>query len=193
MTMPEPATVSRDDEELIARSLEGDDQAKADLFLKYQASITRWAGHIVKRAEDAQDIAQDVFLKIFQGLPEYRGESKFSVWVYRITFNLSVNFLQRVQKRHVPLEEFHHASLESEPLSVHEERLERETRQEAALAALEHLPLHYRMVLNLYYFQDYSYEDISRTLNLPLNTVKTHLRRAKALLAEQAGGGAPPH
>jgi len=186
MEMVNLPSTFQEDRELIARSLQGDEQAKADLFLKYQGAITRWAGRIVKGSEEAQDIAQEVFLKIFQGLPEYRGESKFSVWLYRITYNLSVNFLQRVQQRQVPLEDHHTDRLASAPPSAHQERAEEESRNERALAAIDRLPLHYKMVITMYYFQDFSYEDISQTLNIPLNTVKTHLRRAKMMLAEKA-------
>lgn len=172
-----------DEQGLIARSRQGDREAQAALFSRYQEAVVRWAERVVKRTEDAQDIAQDVFLKVFQHLPKYRGESAFSVWIYRITYNLSLNFLQRVQRRQVPLEDHHLEGLTADSPISDPGGLVASARDEAALAAIQQLPPHYQLVITLYYFEDRSYQDIADILNIPLNTVKTHLRRAKALIA----------
>lgn len=160
---------------LIERSRNKDEAAQSELFAKYRPQVYHWALRMVRRVEDAQDVMQEVFLRAFRGLPEYRGESKFSVWLYRITYNLSLDWLTRKRKEHVSFEEEIHSPAEEAP-ALEDERV---------LAELEKLPARYSMVLTFYYLRGMSYQEISDMLKLPINTVKTHLRRAKDLLRER--------
>ncbi len=161
-----------DEKKLVERIREKDEDARTELVARYQPQVYRWALKMVRQVEDAQDIMQEVFIRAFRGLPQYRGESKFSVWLYRITYNLSLDRLTRKRREHVPFEEEIHSPAE-EPL---------ESSREEIAAALEKLPIRYQMVLTFYYMREMSYQEIADMLNVPINTVKTHLRRAKQML-----------
>jgi len=170
-----------EDRRLIERSREKDEVAFASLLQKYRSMVFHWALRFVERSEDAQDIVQEVFLKVFLGLRQYRGESKFSVWLYRITYNMSMNWLSRFRRDHLPLDEEALSRPDEPSLSIQSgpspERLNPKT-----LAAIDKLPPHYRIVMVLYFAKGFTYQQISSTLNIPINTVKTHLRRAKLML-----------
>lgn len=167
------------EESLVERSRGRDADAFARLVIKYRATVFRWALGVVNRSEDAQDVVQEVFLRVFRGLPEYRGESKFSVWLYRITYNMSLNWLARKREDLVPFEEELHSVPKREP-AISAGEMQKE---------LDNLPAHYRVVLVLYYFRGMNYSEIARTLGVPINTVKTHLRRAKGILGKRMAGG----
>ena len=177
-----PTSGQADEQDLIRKSQAGDVESFGKLFLRYESAVIRWAQGMVKGTDDAKDIAQDVFLKVFQGLPEFRGDSKFSVWLYRITYNLSMTYLDKIKKGGVSLDEAHAPDpVAPDPAAT----TFKEQMEERTLRALEELPPHYRMVLTFYFFNDMSYEEIANTLNIPLNTVKTHLHRAKELLRKR--------
>jgi len=167
------------EESLVERSRGRDADAFARLVIKYRATVFRWAMGVVNRSEDAQDVVQEVFLRVFRGLPEYRGESKFSVWLYRITYNMSVNWLARKREDLVPFEEELHSVPKREP-AISTGEMQKE---------LDNLPAHYRVVLVLYYFRGMNYSEVARTLGVPINTVKTHLRRAKRILGKRMASG----
>lgn len=172
------------DRELIRRAQAGSAEALSELVLRYQARVVAWAAGVVRSADDARDVAQEVFLRVFRSLPGYRGESEFSTWIWRITFNLSLNWRERVLGRFVPLGEAAEAAL-PDPGPSPEELLATARRAEAVRAAVLRLPAHFQVVIVLHYFRGLGYEQVAAALRLPVNTVKTHLSRAKARLRRE--------
>jgi len=172
------------DRELVRRARAGSRQALTDLILRYQSKVVQWAARIVRSADDARDVSQEVFLRVFRSLPEYRGESEFSTWVWRITFNLSLNWRERIMGRFLPLGEEAEAAL-PDPGPGPEELLRAARRSEAVRAAVLRLPAHFQVVVVLYYFRGLTYEQTAGALKVPVNTVKTHLSRAKARLRRE--------
>ena len=166
---------------LIARCQQGDERAFRELVDRYKDLVF---GVIARSSVDrshVEDLAQEVFLKIYRGLPYFRGEAKLTTWIFRIVLNL---LSQESQKRREQRE----VALDSEVPS-HEPRshdrsmsdLELRDRLEKAMARL---PANYRLLIAGHYLNDVKYEDLAEALDIPVGTVKTHLHRAKKQLRE---------
>lgn len=172
--------VQDDDAALVRRGQRGDGDAFAQLVARHQTAIYNLLLRMTRDPEEATDLAQEAFIRAWRGLPGFRSEAKFSTWLYRIAYNVCVSrrvvnpalFADADAAERVP-----GPSREEPPALV-----ERQERRERVVAATAQLPSAYRLVLDLYYWRDCSYEEIASILNLPLGTVKTHLHRAKAAL-----------
>jgi RNA polymerase sigma-70 factor (ECF subfamily) len=148
---------------------------------EYQDKIFRLALSMLGDRATAEEIVQDVLVRVWKGLPGFRAESSLSTWIYSITRNACLTARSRVDTRT--------ASLEDPVL-----RLAAEKRAAAAwsvaahldaAALLSRLPEKYRQVVALFYMQEKSYDEVARMLNLPMGTVKTYLFRARKSLAEE--------
>jgi RNA polymerase sigma-70 factor (ECF subfamily) len=177
--------------ELIAQAQQGDSQALTQLLMGQQHYVYSIAMSVLKNPEDAADLTQEAFIRLFRALPQYNGESRFTTWLYRLVINMCRDELRR-RGRQVQIAPPTTEEEESDQLgSVADE--DRWTDPEQALEgrevrdqvrrALGQLEEHYRLVLTLYYFEDLKYTDIAEILDIPLNTVKSHIRRGKERLA----------
>ena len=177
--------------DIIRLAQAGDQNALTQLIMSQQHFVYSIAMSVLKNPEDAADLSQEAFVRLFRALPQYNGESRFTTWLYRLVVNLGRDELRR-RGRQVPIvppvtdEEDHDgmASVADDDrwanpaLALDTHELRDDVRR--ALAQLEE---HYRLVLTLYYFDDMKYSDIAEVLDLPLNTVKSHIRRGKERLA----------
>jgi RNA polymerase sigma-70 factor, ECF subfamily len=177
--------------ELIQRAQASDPEALTQLVLSQQHYVYSIAMSVLKNPEDAADLTQDAFMRLFRALPQYNGESRFTTWLYRLVVNLGRDELRR-RGRQVPIAIAAADDEEQDLLSTvaDDDRWvtpelaldSRELRGDVRRAMAE-LEEHYRVVLTMYYFDDMKYTDISEILNLPLNTIKSHIRRGKERLA----------
>ena len=141
---------------------------------------------IVGDREEAEELVQDAFLRAFRGLGQFRRESKFATWLYKIVYNLCITHLQRRPKNWQTLnvgdeEAFDATSLDTEDPSA-QQVLEDEEVQELLQEELNRLPETFRTALTLFYVQELSYDEIASFLQMPLGTVKTNLSRGRILL-----------
>lgn len=172
--------IATDEATLVRRSQHGDGDAFAQLVARHQTAIYNLLLRMTRDPEEATDLAQEAFLRAWRGLPGFRSEAKFSTWLYRIAYNVCVSrrvvhpgaFTDPAVAERVP------GPAREEPSAL----VERQERREHVRAAMETLPPAYRLVLDLYYWRDCSYDEIATILNQPMGTVKTHLFRAKAAL-----------
>ncbi|MEI8308859.1 MAG: sigma-70 family RNA polymerase sigma factor [Chloroflexales bacterium] len=177
--------------EMIALAQQGDTQALTQLVISQQHYVYSIAMSVLKNPEDAADLTQEAFIRLFRALPQYNGESRFTTWLYRLVVNLCRDELRR-RGRQVqvvlpaneeedanPISSIADDDRWSDPAQVLDSR---ELRDQVR-SALGQLEEHYRLVLTLYYFEDMKYTDISTILDIPLNTVKSHIRRGKERLA----------
>jgi RNA polymerase sigma-70 factor (ECF subfamily) len=165
-----------EDKTLVAQSLSGDRKAFEELVDRHQKAVFNVALRMVGRYEDAQDIAQTVFLKSYQNLDAYDGEHKFFSWIYRMTINEALNF--KVKRRaSEPLSELIVADTPSP-----EANLEAVQTSKIIDKALATLTPEYRAVIILRHFEDLSYEEIATTLRIPEKTVKSRLFTARRQL-----------
>ncbi|MBP7795877.1 MAG: RNA polymerase sigma factor [Elusimicrobiales bacterium] len=138
----------------------------------------------VQIEEEARDITQEVFLKAYENIEKFREESKISSWLYRIAFNLSINWSERKKGKEIQIDEETIADIPSEE-DPYDKIYEKEMLSASLNEILETLPDKYKIVLKLYYFEDKSYEELSAILGIPINTVKIHLLRAKKILKKK--------
>lgn len=169
---------------LLSRCRQGDAQAFAQLLAQQQSYVYNLAYRLVGEVEEARDLAQDALLRAWQMLPSFRGEARFTTWLYRLVVNLGLNRLARLRREPARVDidgqpTADTSQLAGDPQAIYG-ALER---QEFIWRQVDALPDKYRLVITLYYQQERSYEEISQILLLPLNTVKTHLARARHMLA----------
>ena len=174
------------DQALVAQHLRGDDQAFAALVARYTAPIFNLAFRLTDDRAEAENATQETFLRAYSALPRSRTDLAFKPWLFQIAVNLCRDLARK--KRPAAF-----ADLAQEDESSPEEAIEDETplpleqvegrELEAALTrAVADLPEIYRAVVTLRYTEELSYEEIAAVLQLPVNTVRTHLFRAKAML-----------
>lgn len=165
------------DEELVGDIQRGNILAFEEIVRRYQRRLLRFTARIVVRHEQAQDVVQDTFFKLYQTIDRVDIDQKFSLYLFQIAKNTAISLL-RAQNREISLETI--AELwEDEDLV---ERLLQHDNAQKVHHAIAGLELKYQNVIRLYYFEELSYEEVAKKLKLPLNTVRTHLKRAKAEL-----------
>ena len=171
----------RDERELIRRAGQGDQEAFRQLVETYQAPAYRLAlrmcGGDTALAEDA---AQEAFLAAWRGLPRFRGDSRFSTWLYRLTTNAAIDCLRR-EKRHRDADDLDGVEL-PDGGDTPQEAAERTETQTAVRSALSALSDEHRQVLLLRYMQELDYGGIAAALQVSEGTVKSRINRAKARL-----------
>jgi RNA polymerase sigma-70 factor (ECF subfamily) len=172
------------DHELITRIRDGDQRAFAELIDRYKARVFHTTLRILGNREDAEEAAQDTFLRAYRGLENFREEASFSTWIYRICMNTCLNFLESRKRfkaqalENIPVTKLPH--IESPEYDLEEKDL-----QIRVFSILKELPVKYRTVLVLYHIQHLTYQEITEILKIPINSVKTHLFRARAKLRER--------
>src|SRR6058998_3743343 len=164
--------------ELVERCRRGDEGAFQDLVDRYKDLVYALIARTVQDRSRAEDLAQDVFLRIHRGLPYFRGEARLSTWIYRIVANVAI------QERGKPASTA--VSLDDERVNVRPAAADRQfgdlelrDRLEKAVARL---PANYRLLIAAHYLRGIQYEELAEALQLPLGTVKTQLHRAKQQL-----------
>ena len=179
------------DETLVQRYLAGDRDAFRHLVERYTPALFNLAYRLTRDREEAADITQEAFRRAFEALPNSRTDLPFKPWLFQIAVNLCRDWAKR--QRPLALADLGRESGEAEERADAAESLPdtsplpmalveaAETRQ-ALQRAIEDLPPAYRAAIVLRYMEDLSYQDMAATLGLPLNTVRTHLARAKKML-----------
>lgn len=163
---------------LLKRIAEGEREIFGELVLKHQDFIFNVVKGYVRFEEEARDITQEVFLKAYENIEKFRGDSKLSSWLYRIAYNLSMNWSERRAGRETQLDDSLAETLAAPP-DLADELYERELILARITEILEEIPLKYKVVIKLYYFEEKSYQEIADVLDIPINTVKIQLLRAK--------------
>jgi RNA polymerase sigma-70 factor, ECF subfamily len=173
------------DGDIIGRVRAGDTGAFAELVRRHQDRVYGMALRATGRPEDAEDLAQEVFLSVFRGLEGFKGDAKFTTWLYRIAWNRCADWLRRNRKpgrRTTQLEEAE--SLVDAAADPAAEAVGRDEHLRLR-QALDGLEEHYRSVVELSCIQGLSYAEVGAALGLPVKTVETRLYRARRLLRER--------
>jgi RNA polymerase sigma-70 factor (ECF subfamily) len=174
-------------EEWVKRARDGDLEAFSQIVREYEARVWSLALRLLKNPEDAKDAVQESFLKVFRQLGEFRGESQFTTWLYRIVVNTCLDMARkkkREQSRCIRPSQDDEQFLERlpdhgpVPESV---AIEREVRR-TLLEAIDELPDKYRILLILHVQQGLTYQETAEILGLPVRTVGTRIHRAKERL-----------
>ncbi len=179
------------DELLVHRAKSGDLKAYEILIRRYQHKVYDLAAKMVRNREDARDLAQDTFIRVYQNLPRFRGDSSFGTWVYRVASNKCLDYLRKkkVEGERVVLSTFENDVHFSDSRDSPEESAIREDENRRLRDALDSLPKAYRIAIILQHYQQLSYKEIAEVLELPVKTVATRIYRAKIILREKLTGG----
>lgn len=176
---------SPSDSQLVVRVQKGDKAAFNLLVLKYQSRIVNLVSRFIRNHADALDITQEAFIKAYRALPNFRGESAFYTWLYRIAVNTAKNFLA-VQTRRYSDHEQEFSEIEqfegNEALKEHstpEHLLLAEEIQATVISAFENLPEDLRTAITLREIDGLSYEEIASVMDCPIGTVRSRIFRAR--------------
>lgn len=174
----------KEDQHYIDAVINGDTSAFSVLVNRYKHMVFTLAAKVLKNHEEAEEVAQDVFVKVFMALRTFKGDSKFSTWLYKITYYRSLDELKK-QKRSLHTSsidadtEYHLSSMENALDS-----LEANERKLAIKSAIDELPRDDAVVITLHYFEELSLKEIADIMNIKANTVKVRLFRSRKRLAE---------
>jgi RNA polymerase sigma-70 factor, ECF subfamily len=173
------------DEELVLRVQKGDKKAFDLLVIKYQHKIVQLVSRYTKDPSEAQDVAQEAFIKAYRALSSFRGESAFYTWLYRIAINTAKNFLMAKSRRNSNFEvDVQDAEqIENAPqlqgYDTPEQLLLNEEILRTVNNAIEELPEEMRLVITLREMEGMSYEEIAQIMDCPVGTVRSRLFRAR--------------
>jgi RNA polymerase sigma factor (sigma-70 family) len=174
------------DNEIITRVLNGEHQLYAQLVNRYQNFVFTLALRYTPQREDAEEIAQDVFVKAFRALKDFRGESKFSTWLYSIVNSTSITFLRKKKLDTHSLDRENIFELaDSQQSGMDANLVEQKSRVAMVTKAIQLLSPDDAKLITLFYKAEQSLEEISRILNIESNTVKVKLHRARTRLKEK--------
>ena len=174
------------DNEIISRVLQGEQNAYAELVNRYQSYVFTLILRMVKSREDAEEIAQDVFVKAYRSLADFRGESKFSTWLYTITKTTGITFLRKkkLEVHSLDNEKVFEAA-DSKDSGFRANLIEQKSRVNMVNEAIAMLSPDDAEIITLFYKAEQNLEEISRILRLETNTVKVRLHRARGRLKEK--------
>jgi len=176
--------------EIIQRVLGGDKNAFEGLVIANQKNVYNLALKMTRNEDDALDLSQEAFVKAFKQLGNFRGDSRFSVWLYRLTYNLCIDFLRKKPKANIVSLNYEDETGETAPLEIPDLRnlpednaLRNEMRKNIT-DSINELPLKHREMVTMREVTGMSYEEIASTLNINVGTVKSRLARARLKLIE---------
>lgn len=177
-----------DEKTIIQRVLDGDQEAFAQLVQQYEKPVYNLCLRMAGNSDDAQDLAQEAFLKAWRGLRFYKFEATFSTWLYRLTSNVCIDFLRQQKRRPttsltVGDEEDESAELEiQDQTPLPEEQVVHREQHKAITEAMNKLDEEFRMLLTLRVMEERSYEQIAEIMDLKVGTVKSRISRAREKL-----------
>ena len=188
---PSGPSEAPEDADLVARARQGDRRAFDELVRRYSRRVFGLVLRWVKDADDAEEIAQEAFIRAWRALPKFEGGAEFRAWLFRIAVNTATDELRaRKRRRSVPLDDVSESELGAAPAEDPAETLQGERLGERLERAMARLSDEHRLILLLRAREEMSYEEIAHTLAVPKGTVMSRLARArtqlKALLDQES-------
>lgn len=175
--------------DIIHKASAGDMSAFAEIYKSASSFVYNVALRTARNREDAQEITQEVFLKVFKSLSDFRFKSSFKTWLYRITVNTTLNLLKKStqdRRRQFAYHENISAGMPAQA-EVMDSSLDQLQRKEQVDKILGNLPPDYRTCIILREMQSLSYEEIAQVLKININTVRSRLKRARGMIIKRGG------
>ena len=170
------------DWELVQRCRKGERKAQYELYQLYKARVFNIAYRMANSQQDAEDITQMAFVRVFQKIDSFRGDSAFSSWVYRLTVNICINHFRREKrKKELVVHELSELATNLKILKTNEQTSKMKPFLEKAIPAL---PAGYRMIFVLYDIEGYKHEEIAEMMNISEGTSKSQLHKARKELKQ---------
>jgi len=183
-----------DDKELIHRLSNRDELAFREIVEKYEKLVFNTCYHILQQSMDAEDIAQEVFVEVFESIHQFRNESRLSTWLYRISINKSLNHLRKVKRQANTIRMDGFSKIEGYGLSMDVEdptahnnpaTIEYKERSQVLQNAINSLPKNQRIAFTLSKFDELSYQEIAEIMSLSISSVESLIHRAKLNLQKK--------
>lgn len=189
---PQVSKNTKEDRKLVADAKKGDNKAFQTLLKKYRKSVYYMLLKMVKNADDAEDLTQEAFAKAFNSIEKFDSKYAFSTWLFRIATNNCIDFIRKKRVQTVSIDQPVEGDdgsnmrfdVKDEELDPNEAMLKKQRKRYLNMA-IERLPEKYKVLVQLRYFQELSYEEVARELEIPLGTVKAQLFRARELLNQE--------
>lgn len=179
------------DEDLVAAVLAGDRDRFGDLVERYQGRLVNYLFRLLRNLDEAHELAQEVFLKVYQALDRYDPRYRFSTWLFRVAQNAAIDQIRRRRLKLVPIHRQEEGDEEGRdwdlpgPERGPYRHLRNRERGEAIQRAIDGLPWEYRELIVLRHYGELSYEEIAGVKGMPLGTVKNKLFRGRQMLKEK--------
>jgi len=190
--MAEASKNTKDDLELVKKAKQNDPKAYEKLLTKYRKSVYYMLLKMVNNPDDAEDLTQEAFAKAFNSLHKFDSKYAFSTWLFRIATNNCIDFIRKKRIQTVSIDtpyendEGDNMSFDiKDPKLGPDDLMLKKQRKEYLQKAVENLPAKYKRLVELRYFQELSYDEVAKELELPLGTVKAQLFRARELLGQE--------
>lgn len=175
--------MTTNDDQIINAIKNGDTNAYSKLVDRYKDLVFTLAIRMLKNREEAEEVAQDTFIKVFKSLDNFQGDSKFSTWIYRIAYNTCLDSIKKNKKfiNDIAIDEFTVNKIKTIDNAL--ETIISKERSQLIKECIDRLPEESSALLTLFYFEELSLEEISKIINVEANTVKVRLFRARKKLA----------
>jgi RNA polymerase sigma-70 factor (ECF subfamily) len=180
----EQLLIKKRDESLIKSTLQGNKKSFSKLVSHYEKRVIALGMSFFKNETDTEDFKQEVFLKAFKNLGNFKGDSSFPTWLTSIAYNTAINTKER-RKEYLPISD--EEKIEDKDLTPEKNQIKIATAL-AVREAVKDLPEKYKICVELYFFYDNSHAEISKITGEPINTIKSHIFRAKKILREKLRG-----
>ena len=186
-TRQDASSSSLQDDHWVVLAVKGDEKAYSELTQKYQKPLYFHVRKMIRNPDFAEDLVQDIFLKAFKSLKNYKNDYAFSTWLYRIATNHTIDYLRKKKLEtlsiHADDSDDTHATIQLEDEdSFTDEPMIRRERKNKVHEAIDQLPEKYREVILKRHIEEKSYQEIAEEMDIPLGTVKAHIFRARELL-----------
>ena len=186
-TRQDASSSSLQDDHWVVLAVKGYEKAYSDLTQKYQKPLYFHVRKMIRNPDFAEDLVQDIFLKAFKSLKNYKNDYAFSTWLYRIATNHTIDYLRKIKLEtlsiHADDSDDTHATIQlADGDSFTDEPMIRLERKNKVHEAIDQLPEKYREVILKRHIEEKSYQEIAEEMYIPLGTVKAHIFRARELL-----------
>ena len=186
-TRQDASSSSLQDDHWVVLAVKGDEKAYSELTQKYQKPLYFHVCKMIRNSDFAEDLVQDIFLKAFKSLKNYKNDYAFSTWLYRIATNHTIDYLRKKKLEtlsiHADDSDDTHATIQlADEDSFTDEPMIRRERKNKVHEAIDQLPEKYREVILKRHIEEKSYQEIAEEMDIPLGTVKAHIFRARELL-----------
>lgn len=170
------------EDKILAKIQTGDKLACRSIIENYKVQVYNLAFRILNNKEDAEEVAQDSFLKAFKNLNSFNRQSKFSTWLYRITYNSAISKTRKKQFHHQPITEVNEFNLPIEEFEISLKKISQKDQQKFIQLALNKISPDERALINLYYIEEQSMEEIALITGLTKGNIKVKIFRIRKVL-----------
>lgn len=176
------ANDSKTDEELVAIIREGESELYSLIMRRYKIKLSNYLKRFLNDHDEADDVLQNIFIKVYNNLHGFDIDKKFSSWIYRIAHNEALNFVKKYQKEKTPIEDIEYKLIDEN--SDVSDDMDKQLLKGKIEKYLDRIKTKYREPIVLFYFEEKSYKEIGDILRIPVSTVGTLITRGKKMLSQ---------